>query len=91
MNRAKAIFGLFVFALGLAVGAVAAQFANPAPPESPWRALPAVDEPAAAAQVSRMLVSDDATGLARSMDIHFRTESNGTCATRAMVGSMSSR
>ena len=69
MNRAKAIFGLFVFALGLAVGAVAAQFANPAPPESPWRALPAVDEPAAAAQVSRMLVSDDATGLARSMDI----------------------
>lgn len=69
MNRTRAIFGLFIFALGLAIGAVAAQFANPAPPASPWRELPQVAEPAAAAQVARMLVTDDATGLANALDI----------------------
>jgi hypothetical protein len=69
VNRARAIFGLTVFAFGLVAGAIAAQFANPAPPESPWRALPAVGEPAVAAQVATMLVADDAQGLARALDL----------------------
>lgn len=69
MSRAKGIFGLTVFVLGLAVGAVAAQFANPAPPPSPWRDLPLVTEPAASNQIAAMLVANDAQGLARALDI----------------------
>lgn len=69
MNRAKAIFGLIVFAFGLTAGALMSQFANPAPPQSPWRDLPAVGEPAASSQVAAMLVTDDAQGLARTLDL----------------------
>lgn len=48
---------------------MAAQFANPAPPESPWQELPRVPEPAAASQVAAMLLSDDAQGLARTLEL----------------------
>lgn len=69
MNRAKAIFGLTIFVLGLAVGVGAAQFASPAPPESPWRELPRVSEPAASSQVAAMLLANDAQALARALDL----------------------
>jgi hypothetical protein len=69
VNRAKAIFGLIVFAFGLVAGAVASQLVNPPPPASPWRSLPAVEEPAVAAQVAGILVRDDAQGLARALDL----------------------
>lgn len=69
MNRAKAIFGLIVFAFGLLAGALGSQLVNPPPPPSPWRALPAVEEPAAAAAVAGMLVRDDAQGLARALEL----------------------
>lgn len=64
MNRASAFLGLFVFAVGLTLGAVAAQFANPPPPDSPWNVLPPVPEPAASAQIASILVSDNAQALA---------------------------
>ena len=69
MSRARAILGVFVFALGAAAGIGAAQFANPAPPESPWRGLPASTEPAASAIVASMLVRDDAQALGRTLDV----------------------
>lgn len=69
MNRARAVFGLTVFAFGLVAGALAAQVATPAPPASPWRELPPTTEPAASAQVASMLVGDDAQGLARTLDL----------------------
>lgn len=69
MNKARVIFGLTVFAFGLVAGAVAAQFASPSPPESPWRELPPVAEPGASAQVAAMLVRDDAQALARTLDL----------------------
>jgi hypothetical protein len=69
VNRAKAIFGLIVFAFGLVAGALASQLVNPPPPPSPWRALPAVEEPAAAAAVAGLLVREDAQGLARALDL----------------------
>lgn len=58
-----------MFALGIAVGAVAAQGANPAPPASPWRDLPKVSEPAASNQVAAVLVANDAQALARALDL----------------------
>ena len=69
MSRATAFLGLFVFAIGLTLGAVAAQFANPAPPESPWSVLPPVSEPAASAQIAAMLVSDNAQALADALEL----------------------
>lgn len=68
MNSAKLILGLVLFVTGLIAGAFAAQIANPAPPESPWRALPPVEEPAASAELTRLLLADDAKGLARALD-----------------------
>lgn len=68
MNKAKAIVGLVVFAGGLIVGTLGAQFANPAPPESPWKALPLQDEPPASAALTQFLLQDDAKGLAKAMD-----------------------
>lgn len=69
MNRAKAIFGLTVFVFGLAVGIFVAQYANPAPPESPWRGLPRVNEPAASNQLAALLVANDAQALASTLDL----------------------
>jgi len=68
VNKAKAIIGLVVFLGGAIAGAFGAQLANPAPPESPWRGLPPVEEPAAAARLTSFLLQDDARGLARSLD-----------------------
>lgn len=68
MSRVKALLGVLVFAGGAIVGVLGAQLANPSPPESPWRALPAVEEPAAAASVAALLTVDDARGLARAID-----------------------
>lgn len=68
MSKAKAIIGLIVFGGGLIAGVFLAQIANPPPPESPWRALPTVEEPAAAAAVTQLLLADDAKGLAKAMD-----------------------
>lgn len=62
------ILGLFLFGAGLIAGAFLAQIANPAPPESPWRALPPVEEPSAAVELTRLLLGDDAKGLARALD-----------------------
>ncbi|MGH2378893.1 MAG: hypothetical protein ACRDGT_10505 [Candidatus Limnocylindria bacterium] len=69
MNRGNAFLGGFVFAIGLTAGALAAQVANPPPPESPWQSLPPVPEPAAASQVAAMLVADDPQGLARTLGL----------------------
>lgn len=68
MNKAKAVLGLVVFAGGMIAGAFAAQLANPAPPESPWRALPSVEEPSASAALTVYLLQDDARGLAKVLD-----------------------
>lgn len=68
MSKAKAILGLVVFAAGMIAGAFGAQIANPPPPESPWRALPPVEEPAASADLSHYLLQDDAKGLAKALD-----------------------
>jgi hypothetical protein len=69
VNRGTTILGLFVFAIGVTVGALAAQLANPAPPASPWQTLPLVPEPAASSAVAAMLVADDAQGLARVLEL----------------------
>jgi hypothetical protein len=69
VSRARAILGVFVFALGAAAGVAGSQFANPAPPESPWRALPPSAEPAASAIVASMLVRDDAQALGKTLDV----------------------
>lgn len=69
MNRGSAFLGMFIFAIGLTAGAVAAQFANPPPPESPWNVLPSVPEPAASAQIAAMLVSDNAQALADTLEL----------------------
>ncbi len=68
MSKAKAILGLLVFAGGTIAGAFGAQIANPAPPESPWRPLPPVEEPAASNDLTHYLLQDDARGLARALD-----------------------
>lgn len=68
MNKAKAILGLIVFAGGAVAGLIGAQVANPAPPESPWRPLPKVEEPAAAVALTGFLLRDDARGLAKVLD-----------------------
>lgn len=68
MSKAKAIVGLIVFGGGLIVGTFASQLANPAPPTSPWRALPTVEEPPAATALTGYLLQDDAKGLAKAMD-----------------------
>ena len=68
MSKAKAILGLIVFAGGMIVGIFGAQIANPPPPESPWRALPLVEEPTASADLTHYLVQDDAKGLAKALD-----------------------
>lgn len=68
MSKAKAILGLVVFAGGMIAGAFGAQIANPPPPESPWRALPPVEEPTASADLTHFLVQDDARGLAKALD-----------------------
>ncbi len=62
------VLGVVVFAIGIGVGALAAQLVNPPPPASPWATLPAVDEPAASAAVASMIVRDDARSLAKAMD-----------------------
>jgi hypothetical protein len=68
VNKLRAVLGLIVFGGGVVVGIAAAQLAAPPPPPSPWRTLPLVDEPAAAAAVAGMLVSDDARGLGKALD-----------------------
>lgn len=69
MNKVRALVGLVVFAGGVGIGVLTAQLANPAPPESPWRALPTVEEPATSAALAFMLARDDAQGLARSLEL----------------------
>ncbi|MBI2324664.1 MAG: hypothetical protein HYU87_06860, partial [Chloroflexi bacterium] len=56
MSKAKAIIGLVVFAGGMIAGTLGAQIANPAPPESLWRALPPVEEPTAATDMTHFLL-----------------------------------
>jgi hypothetical protein len=68
VSKVRAILGVIVFAGGVAAGALASQLVNPAPPESPWQALPTVEEPAASVAVADLLVRDDAKGLARALD-----------------------
>lgn len=68
MSRATALLGILVFGAGAIAGAVLAQVANPPPPESPWRALPSVEEPAAAAQIVQLVIANDAKALSRAMD-----------------------
>lgn len=68
MNKVKALVGAIVFAGGLVVGTIGAQLVNPAPPESPWRGLPTVEEPAASVAVTSLLLQDDAKALARALD-----------------------
>jgi hypothetical protein len=68
VNKLRAVLGLVVFGGGIVVGIAAAQLAAPPPPPSPWRSLPLVDEPAAAAAVASMLVGDDARGLGKALD-----------------------
>ena len=69
MNRLRALVGIVVFSAGALAGVLVAQVANPGPPESPWRALPLVDEPASSAQVAALLTVDDAPGLAKTLDL----------------------
>ncbi len=68
MSRVRALLGLFVFAGGIIAGAVAAQVANPAPPASPWRGLPLVEEPASSSDVAAMVAVDNARGLAKALE-----------------------
>ncbi|MBI2773860.1 MAG: hypothetical protein HYX56_05150 [Chloroflexi bacterium] len=69
MNRTlRAIVGLIVFAGGMTAGALASQLANPAPPDSPWRALPRVGQDGSTAAVAAMITSDDARSLAKALD-----------------------
>jgi hypothetical protein len=68
VNKVAALLGIIVFSGGAIAGAFLAQLANPAPPESPWRALPTVEEPAASAALSQLLVRNDAKALSRALD-----------------------
>lgn len=69
MNRAKALAGIIVFTGGALVGALASSLVNPAPPASPWRDLPRVEEPAAGAHLATLLVANDAQGLAKTLEL----------------------
>jgi hypothetical protein len=68
VSKIKALLGLLVFAGGITAGAVSSQLVSPAPPESPWRGLPTVEEPNASVAIADLLVRDDARGLARALD-----------------------
>jgi hypothetical protein len=68
MSRASAVLGLVVFVFGVVAGTFLAQVANPPPPESPWRALPTVEEPTASSQIVQLLLANDAKALSRAMD-----------------------
>jgi hypothetical protein len=68
VSKVKALLGVVVFAGGVIAGALASQTVNPAPPESPWRPLPTVEEPAAAVAIADLLVRDDARSLAKALD-----------------------
>ena len=68
MNKFRAILGIVVFAGGVTAGTLASQVVNPAPPESPWRPLPTVEEPNASVAIADLLVRDDARALAKALD-----------------------
>lgn len=68
MNKITAILGVIVFTGGMVAGTFLAQLANPAPPESPWRALPGVEEPGVSAQLTQLLVANDARALSRALE-----------------------
>ena len=68
MNKVKALLGAIVFFGGAIVGVLGAQLANPAPPPSPWRSLPTVEEPQASVAITGLVLQDDAKALARSLD-----------------------
>ena len=68
MSKLRAILGIVVFAGGVIAGTLGSQLVNPAPPESPWRGLPTVEEPNAAVAIADLLVRNDARGLAKALD-----------------------
>lgn len=59
---------LFLFIVGISAGVAMASFVSPPPPPNPYAELPLVGEPPEAAALVRMIVADDARGLAREYD-----------------------
>ena len=59
---------LLLFVLGLVVGVAAQSYVSPPPPATPYAELPLVNEPPEAAALVKLIVADDARGLAAVME-----------------------
>ena len=73
MNEARAVATLSLFAVGILTGVVLHSFVDKGPIESPYPALPKVDEPRAAHDVVAAIGSDDAQSLSRLIDSQLLT------------------
>lgn len=59
---------LLLFVLGLVVGVAIQSYVSPPPAATPYAELPPVNEPPEAAALVRLIVADDARGLAAVME-----------------------
>ena len=67
INEARAFGTILLFVLGIAVGAIVHSLVDHGPQESPYPALPKVDEPRAAHDVVQAIANDDAAALAKML------------------------
>jgi hypothetical protein len=74
VNETRALATLALFAVGILGGVVAHAIVDKGPGESPYPALPKVDEPRAAHDVVAAVGADDAQALSRMLDSTMLTD-----------------
>ena len=74
MNEARALTTLSLFAIGIVAGVVAHALVDKGPIESPYPALPKIDEPRAAHDVIDAIAKDDARSLSLLVDSTMLTD-----------------
>ena len=74
MNEARALTTLTLFAIGIVAGVVAHALVDKGPIESPYPALPKIDEPRAAHDVIDAIAKDDARSLSLLVDSTMLTD-----------------